>query len=91
VANDIISITRLEQDAADLIRQIADERRTVTVTQNGEPRVVVVSVDAWDEIQETLATLELLAHSEAAFAQGSATTSEAFDRARAAIRAPNSG
>lgn len=85
---DIIPITKLKNEASELVRQVVAERRTLTVTQNGEAKVVVVGIDAWHEQQETLAMLQLLALSERAIDEGrTATTDEAFGRARQHIEA----
>ena len=84
---DIVSITRLKTEAADLVRSIVQERRTVTVTQNGEARVVVMGAEAYADLQSTLAMLKLLALSEQDLEDGAShSTEEVFERARARIR-----
>jgi hypothetical protein len=44
-ARDVISITRLESDAAELVRQAHEEGRTIIVTRDGAARAVLESVD----------------------------------------------
>ena len=84
------NITRLKCEAADLVRDISEQRLTVMVTQNGEPKVVVVGVEAWEELQETIAMLKLLTQSELELDRGEGLTStEAFARAREAVRSTN--
>jgi|APSaa5957512622_1039677.scaffolds.fasta_scaffold109856_2 prevent-host-death family protein len=89
-ASNIISITRLKCEAAELVRDISEKRLTVMVTQNGEPKVVVVGVEAWEELQETMAMLKLLTQSDIELDRGEGLMStEAFARAREAIRSVN--
>ncbi len=79
---DIISITRLKNDAADLVRQVSEDGRTLVVTQNGAAKVVVLSVDEFDRMQDALALLKMIAQGEADVAAGrTMTIDQAFARA----------
>ena len=83
---DVVPITELKANAAELLRQIAEDERTVTVTQNGEPRAVVMSVTEYDRWRAALALLKLIGQSEAAIARGrTVEQDEAFRRAEAVI------
>jgi prevent-host-death family protein len=62
---DVKPITYLKNRAADLVRQVSEDRRTVTITQNGEARVVVMDVDTYDRWRSAMALLKLLALAEA--------------------------
>lgn len=84
---DIIPVTDLKANAAELLRSIAEEERTVTVTQNGEPRAVVMSVAEYDRTRTALALLKLIGQSEASIARGRVRDQEdAFARADAAMQ-----
>lgn len=88
----LVSITQLKRDAAELVRDISNERGTLTVTQNGEPAVVVMGVDAWNEVQDTLAMLKLLALSESSVReQPTSGTTEVFAAAHARLQARTPG
>jgi prevent-host-death family protein len=81
-ARDVISITRLKSDAAELVRQASEDGRTIVVTQNGIARAVVMGVDEFDRMQDALALLKLIAQGEADVAAGElVSVDEAFDRA----------
>ena len=83
---DVIAITDLKADAAELLRSIAEEERTVTVTQNGEPRAVVMAISTYERWRAALALLKLVNHSEHSISAGAVVTQdEAFRRAEAAI------
>lgn len=54
-------ISYLKTHASELIRDIADNRKTLIVTQNGEAKVVVQGIKEYEETQESLALLKILA------------------------------
>jgi prevent-host-death family protein len=73
-ARDVVSITRLKTDAAELVRQVSEEGRTLVVTQNGTARVVVMDVVEFDRMQDALVLLKMIAQSEADVAAGKTTS-----------------
>ena len=79
-------ITYLKNNAAELVREINEDGRTVTITQNGEAKVVVMDVDIYDRWKSALALMKLLAQGEADVQTGrTVSTEEAVKRARRAI------
>lgn len=54
-------ISYLKSHAAEIIRDITETREPMLITQNGEARLVVMDVRSYEEHQETLALLKLLA------------------------------
>ena len=83
----IKSISYLKSNAAELVREVNEDGRTVTITQNGEAKVVVMNVDTYDRWKSALALMKLLAQGEADAQTGrTAGTEEAFKRARKAIK-----
>ena len=54
-------ISYLKSHAAEIIRDIAESREPMLITQNGEARLVVMDVRSYEEHQETFALLKLLA------------------------------
>lgn len=59
--DDIKPITFLKTHAASLIAQIKNNHRPVLVTQNGEPQVVVQSIEEYQKQQNLIYLLKLLA------------------------------
>ena len=59
--SDVKPITYLKNRTADLVREVNEAGRTVTITQNGEAKAVLQDVASYEETQETLALLKLLA------------------------------
>jgi prevent-host-death family protein len=81
-ARDVVSITRLKNEAAELVRQVSEEGRTLIVTQNGAARVVVMDVVEFDRMQDALALLKMIAQGEADIAAGETVSIDAaFDAA----------
>ena len=54
-------ISYLKAHAADVLLDLAERREAMVITQNGEARAVIQDVASYEETQETLALLKLLA------------------------------
>ena len=54
-------ISYLKANAAEVVRQLAEEREPLVITQNGEAKAVIQDVASFEQTQETLALLKLLA------------------------------
>lgn len=54
-------ISYLKSHAAEIVRDISESREPMLITQNGEAKLVVMDVRSYEEHQETLALLKLLA------------------------------
>ena len=48
-------------NAAELLTQLAEQREPLVITQNGEAKAVLQDVASFEETQETLALLKILA------------------------------
>ena len=55
------SISYLKANAVELLRIVSEQRVPVVITQNGKAQAVLQDVASFDEEQETLALLTLLA------------------------------
>jgi prevent-host-death family protein len=83
---DVRPITHLKNKTADLVREVSEEGRPITITQNGEAKVVVMDVETYDRWRAAMALLKALAQAGADVAQGrTVEQAEAFRRARKAI------
>lgn len=54
-------ISYLKANAAEVLTQLAEQRQPVVITQNGEAKAVLQDVASFEETQETLALLKILA------------------------------
>ena len=81
---DVQSITYLKNHAAELISQICEEGRAVTITQNGAARVVVVGVDRYQQMQQALLMSRLVGLGRAEAEAGRVRShADVFDRLEA--------
>ena len=61
LSESVKSISYLKSNAASLIEESNKHQKTFVITQNGEAKVVVQDIKAYEKTQETLAMLKLLA------------------------------
>lgn len=54
-------ISYLKANAAEILTQLAEQREPMVITQNGEAKAVLQDVASFEETQETLALLKILA------------------------------
>jgi prevent-host-death family protein len=54
-------ISYVKSHAAELLDRINEDREPIIITQNGEARAVLVDVRTYEESQETMALLKILA------------------------------
>jgi len=54
-------ISYLKANAAEVLAHLAEQREPLVITQNGEARAVLQDIASYEETQETLALLKLLA------------------------------
>ena len=57
MAMETLSITEAKNRFTEIADRAAAEHDHFTVTRNGRPHVMVVSVEEWDELQQTIAVL----------------------------------
>ena len=63
-------ISYLKANAARVLQDLADQRTPLVITQNGEAKAVIQDVVSYEETQETLALLKILALGGQQVAQG---------------------
>jgi prevent-host-death family protein len=54
-------ISYLKANAAEIVRRLAEQREPLVITQNGEAKMVIQDVASFEETQETMALLKILA------------------------------
>lgn len=60
LAEKIKPISYLKSNAADIVKEFAINPQTLIITQNGEAKMVVMDIGAYERQQETMALLKLL-------------------------------
>jgi prevent-host-death family protein len=63
-------ISYFKAHASEIIRQISIKRETLVITQNGEAKAVVQDIRQYEETQESLAMLKILALSSQSMREG---------------------
>lgn len=70
-------ISYLKSHAAEIAKGLAESRQPLLVTQNGEARLVVMDVKSYEEQEELLAMLKILALGQREIEQGRFRDAEA--------------
>lgn len=77
-------ISYLKAHAAEVLVQIAERREHMVITQNGEAKAVLQDVASFEQTQETMALLKLLALGQQQIAAGKVRPArQVMDRLRA--------
>jgi prevent-host-death family protein len=63
-------ISYLKANAADVLQELTELRKPMVITQNGEAKAVIQDVASYEETQETLALLKILALGNKQIAEG---------------------
>jgi prevent-host-death family protein len=69
-ASRIKSVSYLKANAAEILEELREQREPLIITQNGEAKAVLQDVKSYEETQETLALLKILALGEREAQQG---------------------
>jgi prevent-host-death family protein len=84
LATHIKPISYLKANAAKIAAELKDDGEAYIITQNGEAAMVVQSVAEYEQTQETLAMLQLVAFGEQEIASGKTIEAkQAFTNVRA--------
>lgn len=60
-SKDIKPISYLKTHASEVIRDVAENQKTIIITHNGEAKVIVQDVKVYEKTQEGIALLKILA------------------------------
>jgi prevent-host-death family protein len=61
LADHIKPISYLKAHAAEIVRGLRENQNPLIITQNGEARVVIQDIESFEQTQETMALLKILA------------------------------
>jgi len=78
LASHIKPISYLKANAAKIAKELKDDGEAYIITQNGEAVMVVQSVAEYEQTQETLAMLKMIAQSEKSIAQQGTVNAKGF-------------
>ena len=61
LSSQIKPISYLKSHAAEIVRTLGDQGEPLIITQNGEAKAVLQGIDSYEQMQETVALLKILA------------------------------
>jgi prevent-host-death family protein len=61
LSSQIKPISYLKAHAAEIVRNMGEKREPLVITQNGEAKVVMQDIRSYEQTQETMALLKILA------------------------------
>ena len=61
LSSQIKPISYLKAHAAEIVRTLSDQPEPLIITQNGEAKVVMQDINSYEQMQETVALLKILA------------------------------
>ncbi len=61
LSSQIKPISYLKAHTAEVVRSLRDREEPLIITQNGEAKVVMLGIESYEQTQETLALLKILA------------------------------
>jgi prevent-host-death family protein len=61
LSRQIKPISYLKAHTAEIVRKLAEQGEALVITQNGEAKVVMQGIESYEETQETMALLKILA------------------------------
>ena len=77
LSDQIKTISYLKAHAAEIVRTLEVQRKPLIITQNGEAKVVVQNIDSYEQTQETVSLLKILALGSRQIEAGQAQPAEA--------------
>lgn len=76
IETDVRPITYLKSRAADLLKQVNETRRHVIITQNGEPKAVLLDPASFEEMRNALTLMKMISQSEQAIRDGDISSND---------------
>ena len=70
LSQDLKPVSYFKNNMAEVIRRLNESRGTMIITQNGEAKAALLDIRAYEELQETLAMLEMIAQGNKNVAEG---------------------
>jgi prevent-host-death family protein len=70
LSQDLKPVSYFKNNMAEVLRRLNANQGTMIITQNGEAKAAIMDIQAYEELQETLAMLEMLAQGHKSLAAG---------------------
>ena len=70
ISSQIKTISNFKANAPEIMTELSENREPVIITQNGEAKAVLQDVYSYEQTQQTLALLKMMAMSEKDFEEG---------------------
>jgi len=70
LSQDLKPVSYFKNNMAEVLRKLNESQGTMIITQNGEARAAIMDIQAYEELQETRAMLEMVAQGNKSVAQG---------------------
>lgn len=61
LSQDLKSVSYFKNNMAEVLRRLNETQGTMIITQNGEAKAAVMDIRAYEELQETLSMIEMIA------------------------------
>ncbi len=61
LSQDLKPVSYFKNNMAEVIRKLNQNQGTMNITQNGEAKAALIDIKAYEDLQETLTMLELIA------------------------------
>lgn len=89
-SSQIRPISYLKAHASEIVRTLGESREPLVITQNGEAKVVVQDIDSYEQMQESVVMLKMLALGMRQVEQGQVTSAKDVVRSlRDRLREPD--
>ena len=69
LSQDLKPISYFKNNMAAVIRKLNEDQGTMIITQNGEAKAALIDIKAYEDLQETLAMLEMIAQGNKSIAE----------------------
>jgi prevent-host-death family protein len=76
LANDIKPISYIKAHTAEMIRQVGDNKNPIIVTQNGEAKAVIIDVDSYQNLINSINLMKIISIGDRDIKNGKIVTHE---------------
>ncbi len=70
LSQDLKPVSYFKNNMAEVIRKLNENQGTMVITQNGEAKVVMMDIKVYEDLQESLLMLEMIAQGKKNLAEG---------------------
>lgn len=70
LSQDLKPVSYFKNNMAEVLRSLNENQGTMIITQNGEAKAAILDIQAYEDLQETLAMLEMVAQGNKSMAEG---------------------